>query len=208
MKLGLLSDIHADLPGLHRALALLQAHAVDKLVCAGDLIDGRTAGAGVVRYFSECSIPCVQGNHDEWAVEPGSEHYRRLYAPDRRRDDLTEESFEYLERLPQSLAFEVEDQRVLIAHGAPWGNMNYVYPDGPRHIFQRVAHEAEADVVVLGHTHEPMFAQGAGVTIVNPGSVNPSRGSGTCAVLTLPTLEFTVYHLLTAEVYPCARIQF
>jgi len=208
MKLGLISDVHADLPGLHRAMALLLAHDVDKVVCAGDLIDGRTAGAGVVRYFSERQLPCVQGNHDEWAIEPGSEHYHRLHAPDRRQDDLTEDCFEYLERLPHSLAFEAEGQRVLIAHGAPWGNMTYVYPDSPRHVFQRVAHEASSDIVILGHTHEPMIARGKAVTILNPGSVNSARGSGTCAVLTLPDISFTVYSLASTETVEASRVRF
>lgn len=207
MKLGILSDIHADLPGLERALALFQRQNVDQIVCAGDLVDGTTPGEGVVRHFRGSGIPCVMGNHDEDAIAPGSVHYRRVQQTDPPFDALTADSLTYLQGLPRQHEFTAGGLRVLLAHGVPSSNRIYLWSFAERHDLQRAAHSAKSDVLILGHTHDPMLVKVDGVTIVNPGSVRLINGSGTCAILTLPDLDYTVYDLATELSIPYQRPQ-
>ncbi|MEO0596445.1 MAG: metallophosphoesterase, partial [Chloroflexota bacterium] len=63
-KIGLISDIHADLWGLEKSLALFQKHKVSDVFCAGDLVDGGKDGIYVIRTIQQNAIPCVSGNHD------------------------------------------------------------------------------------------------------------------------------------------------
>lgn len=208
MNIGLISDIHADYAGLQRALALLATHQVEKIVCAGDLVHGHTPGEAVVAHLRAASIPCVLGNNDERAAQPGSPHYRRLEAAERRPDDLTEASLDFLKQLPRTHSFTVGDVNIMVAHGTPLSNLMYVFPESDHHVFELVAHSAASDIVILGHTHEPMIARRRGLMILNPGSVTAHRGSGTCAVLTLPEFNFTVYRVASGERVEPAQVNF
>lgn len=62
--------------------------------------------------------------------------------------------------------------------------------------------------MVLGHTHQPMMLQVGGLHLVNPGSIYgvTMRDSHTCGVLTLPEVQFEVYHLSTHQQIPLKLI--
>lgn len=40
MKIGIISDIHAYIEPLKRAISLFNSQEVDQIICAGDLVDG------------------------------------------------------------------------------------------------------------------------------------------------------------------------
>jgi len=65
MKLGLISDIHADYPSLVKALRIFKRVGVNKILCAGDLVEKGDNGNEVVALIHRLKIPCVLGNHDE-----------------------------------------------------------------------------------------------------------------------------------------------
>jgi predicted phosphodiesterase len=190
-KLGLLSDIHADLIGLEQALEVFNREGVDHVLCAGDLVDKGEDGDGVVAVFRENKFACILGNHDSDALS--NQRWLREHAQfgaHLARRVLNDASQEYLLTLPKTLTCDFDDDRVLIAHGTPWNDTQYVYPTSNRRTFKSVseaAHDVGANIVLLGHTHTPMIAYINSVYIVNPGSVahRLSYGSGTCAVLTL-----------------------
>src|SRR3954470_17828493 len=75
MKLGLISDIHADLDHLRRALILLRERGAETILCAGDLVDGESEGNAVVEFVRQQNIPCVQGNHDHALSGATAAHY-------------------------------------------------------------------------------------------------------------------------------------
>jgi putative phosphoesterase len=207
LKFGLLSDIHADLAALEQALEIFEREQVAHILCAGDLVDKGEDGDGVVAVFRERKFPCVLGNHDSDAL--ASQPWLREHAagyPHYARRVLNDDSQAYLMTLPKTLTCEYGDDRILIAHGTPWNDSQYLYPTSNRRTFKQVseaAHDAGANIVLLGHTHTPMIAYINSVYIVNPGSVcgRVSYGSGTCAVLTLSDdqadLDFHVFKVNT-----------
>jgi putative phosphoesterase len=211
MRIGILSDIHADLPALAQALDLLRAQAVDRIVCAGDLVDRGPDGEAVVCRMREEALPCIQGNHDaEAAITQG--WLRRNADLDHPRVQprlLSEDSLAWLAALPPSMNFTWVEQRVLLAHGTPWSAHDYVFPRTPPQVLRFVAECAGADVVILGHTHLPMRAWVDGVMIVNPGSVTGAapRDSHTCGVLSLPDAGFEVYDLHTRAPVAVAEVR-
>ncbi len=188
MKLGLVSDIHAEAHALRSALEALVARGVDKILCAGDLVDKGPDGDEVVALVQSWLIPCVQGNHDLGAVESA-----RLDGG----SGLKAQTLAVLEGLPVTRRYLWEGCRVLLAHAAPYNQSTYVFPDDIPKAFKRKARGFDTDVLILGHTHRPMCIPYRGMWLVNPGSVcgQRPRDSHTCAILTLPTMDFEVIEL-------------
>jgi putative phosphoesterase len=199
MRIGLMSDIHANLENLLTALALFSAQRVDMILCAGDLVGGGADGDEVVDLIRQREIPCVLGNHDE-AAPRDQEYVRKWYAATEEIDApdlLREETITYLKALPRTRALTVGEARLCVAHGTPWSNTTYLYPISDPSLFDRAVQEGAADVLILGHTHTPMCRQVGPTWIVNPGSVDGNRTDGrpSCAVMTLAPFAVTIYDL-------------
>ncbi len=210
MKLGLISDIHANLDNLRRALALLRKLGADAILCAGDLADGESEGNAVVELIRENGISCVQGNHDvaigrstpggwmaRWNDAGFGDMPRQQYA-----DMLNGENRAFLRELPPSRRFAWDSRRVLLTHASTWDQTTYVYAHGREAYLQRIAAEAEADIVILGHTHLPMAVEVEGVWVFNPGSVDGNRHephAATCALLDLPVTRYRVFDIHTGR---------
>lgn len=81
---------------------------------------------------------------------------------------------DHLCSLPHPLDLEIDGRRILLCHGAPWDNDQYIYPDAAPGLLRRCAAGGH-DLVVLGHTHYAMLHQIGSTTIVNPGSAGQPR---------------------------------
>lgn len=195
MEIGIIADIHADFHALRIALDIMGGQGADTILCAGDLVEKGPHGDKVVELLRTQSIPCVMGNHDYSA---------------RANDTWRLETLDYLNDLPQTLELSLEGIRLLVAHGTPWSFDTYVFPYSSRQVFKRVAHVTKTDVVILGHTHEPMVAKFRERWIVNPGSVceTYAHGSGTCAVLSLPSCNLKVFSLKTGKRVSVQYVEF
>lgn len=196
MNIGIIADIHADLHALKIALDIMSGQGADTVLCAGDLVEKGPHSDKVVELLRAHEIPCVMGNHDYTAR---ANHTWRLENPelaDRHRY-VSLETLSYLKDLPQTLDLSLDGKKLHVAHGTPWSMDTYVYAHSSRHVFKRVALVGNADVVILGHTHEPMVAKFRERWIVNPGSVcgTHTHGSRTCAVLSLPSCNLKVFDL-------------
>lgn len=185
MKLGLISDIHGDIKHLEQTLRLLQQHQVDQILCTGDLVYGAPQPDEVIDKIRQLGIPTTLGNHDG---DTGDEQ-------------LTPESKAFLTQLPLTQHFTFEGKTLLLTHATPWSNNIHVFSQSSLPLFRRIIDEAQADCIVFGHTHEPMKAQIDNVWMFNPGSVYRNRfeDSQTCAVLSLPEFQYTVYDLQRGE---------
>ncbi len=159
----------------------------------------------MVGLIRERNIPCVRGNHEEF-VHDNQKWLRENTIPghpEAKKRLLTEETLNYLRSLPFALRYTWEGLRVLVVHGTPSSNMVYLYPKSAPEKFESAARETAADVIIYGHTHQPLRAEFAGVKFFNPGSVRQSEfrglGSHTCATLTLPDCTFRVFDIRTGE---------
>lgn len=213
MKLGIVSDIHGSFENLMRAYALLRKRGAQAIVCAGDLADGESEGAAVVEFMREEGTPCVQGNHDYASSKATTAHWlerwemRELGAlPESFRGDiLKDEQRALLRDLPVSRRFDFDGKRVLLTHASTWNQTSYLYPNGRQEYFWRVAEEADADVVILGHTHVPMAVEVGGMWVLNAGAVKGNRLEPylpTCAVFELGAgivPRYRVYNIDTGQ---------
>ena len=193
-RIGIISDVHAQLDALEIALDALTSRGVDRVLCAGDLVDKGPDGDAVVEMVQERLIPCVLGNHDE-TVARHHELYARVVGEE---DALKDETVAFLADLPLTRSYTIEGQRILLAHGIPTSNRVYFWEDrGKPKELKRWARNPGHEYVILGHTHRPMDVDWLGVRYLNPGSVSRvrPRDSHTCAILTLPEGTYEVIDL-------------
>ena len=168
MRLGLIADVHADPRALERALRGLDAHGVEQILCAGDLVGYGDQPDAAVALVRDRGIACVRGNHDRWALERRQVIGRRGWKPAVFRDD----TWEFLQALPASDRQAWAGRVVAVYHGSPAGDLEYVtpykpLPDSVEQFWTRDG----AEVLILGHTHIAMVNRGPRGTIINPGSV-------------------------------------
>jgi putative phosphoesterase len=208
-KLGIISDIHANIEGLDKALALLKAAKVDKIICAGDLLERGRDGDAVVQRIQDEGIPCVLGNHD-MLIRKNQRYCLKF--PERFPDYpvVSEESIAFAESLPPLLHFDFAGKRICLTHGAPWDVDTYVFLRQPPPQFKRVIDEARADIVILGHTHQPMLIEIENKLILNAGStlsnhlplsimLDEPPLQRSCGILSFPDLRFQVFDIDTGK---------
>ncbi|MDF9833402.1 putative phosphodiesterase [Ereboglobus sp. PH5-5] len=67
MKIGILSDIHANLHALNAVFEDAARRGVEQFLCLGDVVGYGPCPEACVEKLRELEIPTVLGNHDAWA---------------------------------------------------------------------------------------------------------------------------------------------
>jgi putative phosphoesterase len=188
MELGLISDVHANLPALEAVLDDMPE--VDSLVCLGDVVGYNAHPAECVDLVqSECDY-VLQGNHDREVRNPERYSSNRQAEAGLRyaEKELSDDQVEYLLELPE----EVEIENVLTVHSHPENLDEYVFPgDFP----EMRPYLDSYDGLFLGHTHLQHEAVVDDRLVLNPGSVGQPR-NGTAAeyaVVDTESMESTLY---------------
>jgi len=193
MKIGIIADIHGDYSALKTALERLDTiHQVDHILCAGDLIGRGPEQEQVAELIRQRGIPTVKGNHDEWAYGVSSS-----------------EIADYLDDLPINWQKQYDGYNIFMCHGKPGNNIWGLYRDHVSDtLLNMMLGSLDADVLIVGHTHVPMYIRVANGVVINPGSLytfNSMRTtSHTYGVLHLPSLDFDLYDLTTDVIAPVA----
>jgi putative phosphoesterase len=172
MKLGVISDIHANIAALDAVLADMPA--VDRLICCGDIVEYYADPNEVCDRLRALSPLVVRGNHDAYvigALGPSLER-RAAYRTDWTRDALRPDNMEWLKSLPTEQRLTEGDREVVVRHASPWDEETYLYPDSPRLDEIRLG---SRQILLVGHTHIPLHRTAGGGMIVNPGSVGQPR---------------------------------
>ena len=187
MKFGIVSDIHCNADGLRRAFELMGD--VDELVCLGDTIWEYRFSNEVVALLRERGAHTILGNHEEGFFGPLGERARA-------RPGSDPGHLEWLATRPHRIELERGDKRILLVHSTPWEPRGaYVLPEDA--LLARFA-EAEADIVLYGHTHRQVVKRFGGVLVVNPGSTGDARDHSngrrlSCAVLDTASEEVRIF---------------
>ncbi|MGC8643125.1 MAG: metallophosphoesterase family protein [Isosphaeraceae bacterium] len=195
MRLGLVSDIHGDVDALARVWSHLTALGVDQIVSVGDLVGYGPFPDRVVEFMKEHQIPAVRGNHDRWALSRGAG-----VADEFGGGAPREETIQYLAGLETELLVEAGTRIGVIVHGSPQSDMEFVNRQThPPAVLRRYLRDLSCDLLVVGHTHQPMWYQSpAGRLVVNPGSVVSLPvidSSRTFAVVDLSRLTVTFHNV-------------
>jgi putative phosphoesterase len=186
VKIGIVSDIHCNDRALRRALDIL--HDCDELVCLGDSIYEYRFSNEVVRLLRERRTQVILGNHEE--VFFGLHGARARAAA-----GINPELLGWLAERPHRMTLDIGGRRLLLVHSTPWEPRGtYVFPQSA--LIERFA-EADADLVLYGHTHHQLVRRVGRVLVINPGSAGEARDHGngrqlSCAVLDTASEEVVV----------------
>lgn len=198
MKIALISDIHANIIALKEVLKNIKTKNVDRVYCLGDLVGYAPFPNEVIELIKELGIPTVQGNYDKKIAEyvslSGSD-YKNLKTLDKgvsaflwSQENTTKENRDWLKGLPEQIEFEVGDKKVLLVHGSPRRNNEYLYEDSEE--LEEIADIINADVMVCGHTHKPFHKVVKGIHMINAGSSGkPKHGRPNATYMILNILE-------------------
>lgn len=191
MRVALLGDVHGNELALAAVLEAARTAGAEALLVTGDLVGYYFAPGRVLELLQGWRLWMVRGNHEDMLREAAADparlaHYESLYGSGLRAalDTLAPRDIAALGALPHPLELSLGPRRVLLCHGAPWDNDQYIYPDASDELLRRCA-KGGHDLVVLGHTHYAMLRQCGATTIVNPGSVGQPRDRGNAAAWAL-----------------------
>lgn len=183
MRIGLIADIHGNLPALSQVLEELDGRRVDLVLCAGDLVCYGADPNGVIGVLRERHVACVAGNYDAaiaWdraaaSVKPSSpanEPLKRaalLWT----KEHVTPGNKKFLRSLPWTMQYNLEGVRLFVLHAGLDSLDEWIAPDNAQGVAD-LAMRIGADVIVLGHTHAACEYTCRGVCFVNPGAVGRS----------------------------------
>jgi putative phosphoesterase len=187
LKLGIVSDLHCNIDGLDRALDAMGR--IDALLCLGDSIYQYRFSNAVIGRLRELDALTILGNHEETFLGASG-------ARARSQADIDRRSLEWLAERPHRRDLRIGGKRILMVHSTPWEPRGaYVQPTSSELL--RFG-EADADIVLYGHTHRPVVRRIGRVLVVNPGSAGESRdprngGRLSCAVLDTATEEVVMH---------------
>ena len=176
-KIGVIGDIHANLPALEAVLSDARARGVSALWDVGDAVGYGAFPDEVVSRLRAEGVVSIVGNYDQRVLEcaGGTAHVPRQIqkrlALQWACARLSARNRGYLRTLLPELRMEVEGRRVLMVHGSPSSPKEHLSPDTPRERLRELAAAAGAEVVLCGHSHRPFARKEGGTWFINPGSV-------------------------------------
>lgn len=197
MKIGIISDVHANAPALRTVLSELPS--VDAIYHCGDIVGYNPYPGEVLDIFESENIISIQGNHDSiisnqsWIPSDPSDcspemRQRSILSITAHRaaewtyNQLREDQLEFLKSLPREIY--LKEHGIRLVHGAPGSQTKRLYPDD-----YSAALLNSDQILIHGHTHiqfQSSFPQGV---VGNPGSVGFPRDGSPDAAYAILTIE-------------------
>jgi len=196
MQIGLLSDVHANLPALEAVLDDLPAD-LDAIVCTGDIVGYSAWPAECVQLIRETCDVIVQGNHDREVDTPNPypDNDMAQAGLEYAASELSAEQIDWLGDLPAGTT--VFDNRLHVVHSHPENTDRYVtksmYPQVSTYM------DESTQILALGHTHTQAAVNMAKFDrhgwVVNPGSVGQPRDGNPKAAYAIVDLDSPLVQL-------------
>ncbi len=155
MRIGIFSDIHANLEALNAVMAAYESEGIDRFLCSGDVVGyGASPNECVdmVRSFTE---EIVLGNHD--AAVAGKMDYSYYYDAARKVLDLhasrlSEQNMAWIKQLPYRRDYP--DVDMTLCHGSPVHEEEFDYIFTPEQAHSLLPfYDDLSKVTCIGHSH-------------------------------------------------------
>ena len=202
MRIAVIADLHANLPALRAVLDDAAALGCDTAWCVGDVVGRGPHPGAVIDELRRLAIATIQGNWDE-AVGLGRENPRVAWPSEEAEaagqeslawtiENTTDEQRSWLRQLPAAHRLTVEGRSVLLFHGSPLRQNEYLWSDRPSRVFARITADQGDDLMCFGNTHEAFHRLLGKTHIVAAGSVG-------CGTPEDPTAWYAVIDVAGAE---------
>jgi predicted phosphodiesterase len=190
--LGLLYDVHGNLPALEAVLARASRLGVERWLLGGDYALFGAWPVETVERLRELDAVWIRGNGERWTAQPDDAPDQARAAAIRNAELLGDRVVEELAALPESHA----EGNTLYCHGSPVSDVRSFQPE-PAEDEEELLAAAPEGVrrLVFGHTHLPFIREAAGgVELLNPGSVGMPFDGDTRAAYAVVHSDGTVEH--------------
>lgn len=186
MRILIVADIHGNWPALQ---ALEEPH--DVCFCLGDIVEYLLEPSPCIDWVRRNARHVVRGNHDHCSAQNvvvnGRGGFKYLTSVTRplTRELLSADDLRYLADLPLTNTVTFDDTRFFLVHATPRDPLDEYGPPEVE-FWKRRLEGIEADVVCVGHTHQPYVLEVGDQLVINPGSVGLPRDGdarGSYAVL-------------------------
>jgi putative phosphoesterase len=182
MRIGLLSDIHANAHALRAVLKSAKEKNVEKLLCCGDYIGYYYEPDKIMPLLDSWDWEGVGGNHEamlyDWLNKKSKNETNAKYGSGIfiAAEKLEHETIVRYYEMPNTKKLDINNYKILLCHGSPWDRDIYIYPDADEGVVNKMfEYDSDFDVLVYGHTHYPVIWEKNKKKIINPGSVGQPR---------------------------------
>ena len=180
-------------PALEAVLNDAGRHNYHEIWNLGDFVGYYPFPNEVIDLLRKRKAVSIAGNYDlkVLSFEKNKEKWKNKKAPEKylafewTYETLTKQNRKYLASLPEEIRLEVNGLRVLLTHGSPASNEEYICAETTQQRLEELAAMAKTDVVLSGHSHQ-VFSKQVGKTLfINPGSVGRPEGTKGRATYTI-----------------------
>lgn len=175
-RIGVIADVHGNLPALEAVLAELEREELDGIVCLGDVAVGPQP-AEVLARVRALGCPVVKGNWDDWFCEgipPADDEIgqKLVEIGEFWAAQLSDDELAVLRDFPTTVELDLGDgETALCFHGSPSSNEVGIYSVIPDETLEQILGDVRERVLLCGHTHLQMLRRLERALIVNPGAV-------------------------------------
>ena len=194
VKIGVIADIHANLNALEAVFEDAKRRGITVFLNAGNSIGFGAFPNEVIEALYSKNVLSVSGNLDLEILDKNKKGKGiQKFSIEFARKELKKSYETYLRALPFKLELEVAHKKLLIIHGTPNAVDEHLFDDTPIERFQEIAKTANADIIILGHSHDQFTKEVDGALFINPGSVGrPEDGNPQAAYAEITTNPFSV----------------
>lgn len=163
MRYGIFSDVHANLEAFEAVLGALSKEAVDKYICAGDIVGYGADPVECIRRLNGLNVKSVAGNHDAGCIGKLPLEWFNHYAKEALAWTRGIIGFDDMIFL-RSLRLVEEEGPFTIVHGTlnrP-ERFNYMLDIADAFHAQKMC---KTQICIVGHTHIPCIIEFEGSSI-------------------------------------------
>ena len=155
MRIGILSDIHANYEALSAVLEAYRTESIDEYYCLGDTVGYGGSPNECAKIIRELTKACILGNHD--AAVAGRMDYSYYYEAARHALDvhcgmLEPVNMEWLKSLPYQV--KLKEYGVDLCHGSPVRLEEFEYIFAPEQARECLPmYDELGHITLIGHSH-------------------------------------------------------
>ena len=153
MRIGIFSDVHANIEAMNAVLDAFKSERIDKYVCIGDVVGYGASPNECCDVIRKTAAFTILGNHD--AAVAGRMDYSYYYdaarqALDLHASTLSKENMDWLRALP----YQRRDGVLYYCHGSPLNLEEFEYIFAPEQAARcQTIWDDLGDVTFIGHSH-------------------------------------------------------
>ncbi len=176
-NIGIIGDVHCEDRLLKRAVDILIAKNSEKIICTGDVADGKGNFDKCVRILERHGIMTIRGNHDNWLLT----NTMRSLTDATLIDNVNSRSINYLKNLYKTQDIQTSIGEILLCHGLSDNDMARLTPDDYGYALeanvelQKIISDNRYSFVINGHTHKRMVRDIGNCKFINAGSLISSN---------------------------------